>query len=44
MTDFSPDAVAILDKLVAFDTVSRNPNRAIIEWVRDYLARHVHGR
>ena len=40
MTDFSPDAVAILDKLVAFDTVSRNPNRAIIEWVRDYLAQH----
>jgi acetylornithine deacetylase len=40
MTDFSADAIAILETLVAFDTVSRNPNRAIIDWIHDYLARH----
>jgi acetylornithine deacetylase len=33
-------AIAILDRLVAFDTVSRNPNLPLIEWVREYLAGH----
>jgi acetylornithine deacetylase len=40
MIDLPSDAIAILDRLVAFDTVSRNPNRAIIDWIRDYLAGH----
>jgi acetylornithine deacetylase len=31
---------AILDRLVAFDTVSRNANRALIDWIADYLAVH----
>ena len=31
------DAVAILEKLVGFDTVSANSNLALIEWVVDYL-------
>ena len=39
MTDFSSDATAILERMVAFDTVSRNPNRAIIDWISGYLAR-----
>ena len=28
----------ILDKLVSFPTVSRDPNRALIDFVRDFLA------
>ena len=31
------DAVAILEKLVGFDTVSANSNLALIEWIVDYL-------
>jgi len=31
------DAIAILDKLVGFDTVSANSNLALIDWVADYL-------
>lgn len=31
------NAEQILAKLVAFDTVSRNPNRACIDFIRDYL-------
>jgi acetylornithine deacetylase len=31
-------AVAILDRLVAFDTVSANSNLALIGWIADYLA------
>ena len=31
------DAVAILERLVGFDTVSANSNSALIEWVADYL-------
>jgi acetylornithine deacetylase len=31
------DAVAILERLVAFDTVSAKSNLALIEWVADYL-------
>ena len=40
MTPLAQSAVAILDKLVAFDTVSRNSNLALIAWVRDYLLQH----
>ena len=31
---------AMIDKLIAFDTVSRNSNRALIDYVRDYLDDH----
>lgn len=31
------DAIEILRNLVAFDTTSRNPNRACIDFIRDYL-------
>lgn len=31
-------SLAILDRLVAFDTTSRNSNLALIEWVEDFLA------
>ena len=31
------DAVAILERLVAFDTISANSNLALIDWVADYL-------
>lgn len=34
------DVVQILEKLVGFDTTSRNSNRACIEWIRDYLKQH----
>ena len=34
------DAAAILEKLIGFDTVSRNSNLPLIEWVEDYLAGH----
>ena len=33
-------ARAILDRLVAFPTVSRDSNRALIDWVQDYLDGH----
>jgi acetylornithine deacetylase len=33
-------AIAILDRLVGFDTTSARPNLMLIDWVRDYLARH----
>lgn len=33
-------ARAILDRLIAFDTTSRNSNLALIEWVEGYLAEH----
>lgn len=39
MTDMS-QARAILDRLIAFDTTSRNSNLALIEWVEAYLAEH----
>jgi acetylornithine deacetylase len=32
------DARALIERLVAFDTTSRNSNLALIEFVRDYLA------
>lgn len=34
------NARAILDRLIAFDTTSRNSNLALIEWVEAYLAEH----
>lgn len=39
MTDMTR-ARAILDKLIAFDTTSRNSNLELIEWVEAYLAQH----
>jgi len=33
----SPRVVEILETLIGFDTVSRNSNLGLIEWVRDYL-------
>jgi acetylornithine deacetylase len=32
--------VEILERLVAFPTVSRDPNLPLIEWIRNYLADH----
>jgi acetylornithine deacetylase len=37
----SPAARAMIERLVAFNTVSRDSNLGLIEWVRDYL--HSHG-
>jgi acetylornithine deacetylase len=34
----SKNALEIVRRLVAFDTVSRNSNLALIDWVRNYLA------
>ena len=34
------DTLTLLDRLVAFETVSRDPNRPLIDFVRDYLAGH----
>jgi acetylornithine deacetylase len=36
----SLDTVAILERLVACPTVSRDPNLPLIDWVRNYLADH----
>ena len=33
-------AIEILDRLVAFDTTSSRSNRALIDWVADYLAQY----
>ncbi len=33
--------IEVLDRLIAFDTVSSDPNRALIDWVAEYL--HGHG-
>ncbi|MGD9615361.1 MAG: acetylornithine deacetylase [Alphaproteobacteria bacterium] len=33
-------AIAILDRLIGFDTTSARSNRELIDWVRDYLARY----
>ncbi len=44
MTDYAA-ARSILEKLIAFDTVSARSNLALIEWVEGYLADHgVHSR
>jgi acetylornithine deacetylase len=34
------DDIALLDKLIGFDTTSVKPNLALIEWVADYLDGH----
>ncbi len=34
-----PRCLPILETLVGFDTVSRNPNRPLADWVEDYLRR-----
>ncbi|OGA06616.1 MAG: hypothetical protein A3H33_02835 [Betaproteobacteria bacterium RIFCSPLOWO2_02_FULL_65_20] len=34
----STETLAIVRRLIGFDTVSRNSNLGLIEWVRDYLA------
>lgn len=36
----SPECVAILAKLVSFDSISRNSNLSLIEWVKSYLEEH----
>lgn len=36
----SPGTVEILERLVAFPTVSRDPNLPLIDWIRNYLADH----
>ena len=33
-------SLALIRKLVSFDTTSRNSNMALIDWVREYLAEH----
>ncbi len=40
MTPLTRSAIEILGPLIAFDTVSRNSNLALVGWVGDYLARH----
>ena len=34
------DSLSLIKTLVGFDTVSRNSNLELIDWVREYLARH----
>ena len=34
------DPIGLLDHLIAFDTVSNRSNRALIDWVADYLTCH----
>ena len=34
----SPEVLAMIERLLAFPTVSRDSNLGLIEWVRDYLA------
>lgn len=34
----SSDALAMIERLIAFPTVSRDSNLGMIEWIRDYLA------
>jgi acetylornithine deacetylase len=40
VTDLLPAALAILERLVAFDTTSRNSNLKLVEYVRAYLDEH----
>jgi acetylornithine deacetylase len=40
MSDLSRSALAILERLIAFDTVSRNSNLALVAYVSDYLTGH----
>ena len=34
----SPDVITMIERLIAFPTVSRDSNLGLIEWTRDYLA------
>ena len=34
----SPEVIAMIERLIAFQTVSRDSNLGMIEWIRDYLA------
>ncbi|GBU14857.1 acetylornithine deacetylase [Polaromonas sp.] len=34
----SPEVLAMIERLIAFPTVSRDSNLGMIEWIRDYLA------
>src|ERR1700722_10475895 len=36
----SPSSLEMIRQLIAFDTVSRNSNLALIRWVQDYLQGH----
>jgi acetylornithine deacetylase len=40
MTPLAESALAILDRLIAFDTVSRNSNLPLVAYVSDYLTGH----
>ncbi|MCC0076658.1 MAG: acetylornithine deacetylase [Rhodobacter sp.] len=43
MTEKTPEelgARAILDRLIAFPTISRDTNLPLVDWVQDYLASH----
>lgn len=40
MAEPGPDSVAMVRRLVGFDTTSRESNLALIDFVADYLARH----
>ena len=35
-----PQSLALIEKLISFDTTSRESNLGLIEWVRDYLKGH----
>ena len=35
-----PTSLALIEKLISFDTTSRESNLGLIEWVRDYLLGH----
>lgn len=39
-SQYTLSPLEILEKLVAFDTVSADPNRALIDWVASYLRGH----
>jgi acetylornithine deacetylase len=36
----SPQSLEMIRRLIGFDTVSRNSNLALIQWVQDYLKQH----
>jgi acetylornithine deacetylase len=40
MTDRTSETLRILEKLVSFDTTSRNSNIPCADWIVDYLAKH----
>jgi acetylornithine deacetylase len=36
-TPIKPETMALIERLISFDTTSRDSNLGLIEWVRDYL-------